>query len=227
MRNMIVLNGPPGCGKDEAAKMIMEMFSGTDHNLVAKQHMNKSSIIRIACSIIGITVEEFMDGYFDLTEDRSLKEREHAIRMESLTGKRYRRYKEVPLYQIDKNWYSKRTLLIHVSEIVVKPYFGEDAFGHIFANTIPECDLVVVPDSGFPDELKPSIELLGAENIAVVKIFREGYDFEETEGQEKDSRRYLEREDFDYKLMFCEVQNVEGDLSVLRGQLETVLANFL
>lgn len=79
---------------------------------------------------------------------------------------------------------SPREHMIHTSEKLIKPVYGEDYFGIALANSLQE-GLNVVSDGGFIDELQPVIEAVGKENVLIVRVHRDGCDFS------ADSRDYL------------------------------------
>jgi len=79
-----------------------------------------------------------------------------------------------------------RQAYIDVSEKFMKPQHGKDVFGRILAQRIKRSDanLILVPDSGFLDEALPVIDLLGIENVLLLRIKRGGTSFA------NDSRSY-------------------------------------
>lgn len=83
-----------------------------------------------------------------------------------------------------------RQMLIHVSEKVKKPAYGEDYYGKALAEAIQKDyspdDVVVVTDGGFSSELIP-LKNIG-HDVLLVKLYREGCDFS------NDSRDYLDGE---------------------------------
>lgn len=83
---------------------------------------------------------------------------------------------------------SPREALIFLSESVVKPLWSDDYFGTRAAQLIDSTSdkLYVFADGGFLAELIPLVGKIGAENITVAKIEREGCTFE------GDSRDYVE-----------------------------------
>ena len=152
-RKMIVIfNGPPGSGKDEAASLYKEMYGFK--SLSFKHQLFKETIEHF-----GVKKDWFMEGY----EDRERKE-----------------IKEFAL----KN-YSRREAMIHVSEDIIKPQKGLDHFGKLVAEEIEDGVHYAVADGGFVEELKPLIERVGAENVVIVQITRDGHDYS------SDSRRYF------------------------------------
>ena len=149
---IVIFNGPPGSGKDEAASLYKEMYGFK--SLSFKHQLFKETIEHF-----GVKKDWFMEGY----EDRERKE-----------------IKEFAL----KN-YSRREAMIHVSEDIIKPQKGLDHFGKLVAEEIEDGVHYAVADGGFVEELKPLIERVGAENVVIVQITRDGHDYS------SDSRRYF------------------------------------
>lgn len=125
-----------------------------------------------------------------------------AVRMAGITRALWdamytRDYKErpSPYLLINGIQVSPRDWLIHISEKVMKPVFGEDVFGQalkvkIISRNLPDDAIVVLSDGGFPDEAMPNIELVGGENFFIARIHRYGEDGKEF-GWGTDSRSYL------------------------------------
>ena len=80
---------------------------------------------------------------------------------------------------------SRREAMIHVSEDIIKPKKGLDYFGKSVAKEIEEDKNYALADGGFVEELEPIIEKVGAENIVIVQLTREGHDYS------SDSRKYF------------------------------------
>lgn len=148
---IIIFNGPPGSGKDEAASYFKRR--GFKH-LSFKYVLFKETI-----SFFGVDEEWFMDGY----DDRSVKERPEDL----LEGM------------------SRREAMIYVSEEITKPAFGDDIFGVYVANEIEDGKNYAISDGGFEDELVPLINRVGADDIVLVQLTRDGCDYS------SDSRRYF------------------------------------
>ena len=86
---------------------------------------------------------------------------------------------------------SMREILISMSEDWCKPLMGDDVFGRIVADRfLPDKPLLVCSDSGFEAEAVPYIKKLGADNMLLVRIHRDGCNFS------NDSRSYLSLEKY-------------------------------
>jgi hypothetical protein len=152
-RKMIVIfNGPPASGKDEAASLYKEKYGFG--NLSFKYQLFKETIKHF-----DVDERWFMEGY----NDRTQKEKSEF----ALQGM------------------SRREAMIHVSEDIIKPKKGLDYFGKSVAEEIFEDKNYALADGGFVEELEPIIEKVGAENIVIVQLTREGCDYS------SDSRKYF------------------------------------
>ena len=90
---------------------------------------------------------------------------------------------------------SLRQALIHVSEDVVKPNFGNDYFGKITARYVDPSSKACISDTGFIDEAMAIVEKAGVENILLVHLYRKGCNFS------NDSRSYLDADKFKHFLI--------------------------
>lgn len=149
---IVIFNGPPASGKDEAASLYKENFGFG--NLSFKYQLFKETIKHF-----DVDERWFMEGY----HNRNLKERQ----------------------EIALNMMSRREAMIHVSEDIIKPKEGLDYFGKMVAEEIEEGKHYAIADGGFVEELEPLIEKVGAENIIIVQLTREGHDYS------SDSRKYF------------------------------------
>lgn len=148
---IIIFNGPPASGKDEAAAYFKRR--GFKH-LSFKHFLFQETI-----AFFGVEEEWFMNGY----NDRSAKERPEEL----LDGM------------------SRREAMIYVSEDIAKPAFGKDVFGVHVAKEVEDGKNYAISDGGFEEELVPIINRVGADNIILVQLTREGCDYS------LDSRRYF------------------------------------
>lgn len=149
---IVIFNGPPASGKDEAASLYKEKYGFG--NLSFKYQLFKETIKHF-----DVDKRWFMEGY----KDRSQKEKAEF----ALQGM------------------SRREAMIHVSEDVIKPKKGLDYFGKSVAEEIIGSNNYALADGGFVEELEPIIKKVGAENIVIVQLTREGCDYS------SDSRKYF------------------------------------
>ena len=149
---IVIFNGPPASGKDEAASLYKEKYGFG--NLSFKYQLFKETVKHFE-----VDERWFMEGY----NDRAQKEKSEF----ALQGM------------------SRREAMIHVSEDIIKPKKGLDYFGKSVAEEIFEDKNYALADGGFVEELEPIIEKVGAENIVIVQLTREGCDYS------SDSRKYF------------------------------------
>lgn len=182
----VILNGPPGCGKDTIAKSVCGMpqkrtciGSGEYHfdwcaspypctscerSQPVVQREFKAQLYRATAAFYGIHVEQFIA----IATDRVLKEQPSHL----LGG------------------ISPRSALKHVSEDVTKPLYGMDYYGlteaadvlKMRSHEMPHFD-VIYSDGGFIDEVKPLTKAF--DKICIVRLHREGFSFK------GDSRSHL------------------------------------
>lgn len=152
---IVIFNGPPGAGKDEACLFFKQL--GYKH-LSFKEELFKETF-----KYFNVSAEWFMNDY----NNRSVKE----MPVEEL--------------KVDGVQLSRRDAMIYVSEKYIKPKFGSDYFGQQLSNHIDKDGNFSVSDGGFIEELTPIINRVGADNIILVQLTREGCDFS------SDSRRYF------------------------------------
>lgn len=149
---IIIFNGPPGSGKDEAASFFKENFG-------FKSLSFKYQLFKQTMNHFDVNEEWFMEGY----EDREVKEK----KCEALNGM------------------SRREAMIYVSEEIIKPKHGKSYFGKMVSEEVEDNVHYAIADGGFIEELEPLVERVGAENIVIVQLTREGHDYS------SDSRRYF------------------------------------
>lgn len=181
-KKLILLNGPKGCGKGVLAHYFL---SRTYH---------RGSIISCKDELYTLTQKFFHlreHEFFNIYNNRELKEKplpEFKVSWDNACK----------LWKVSKSMKLKhdgnggcdltiRQAMIYVSEIVVKPNLGKDFFGKARAIAIKNSkDQLFIDDSaGFKEELPPVIDLLGQENILLIRVHAFGDSFE------GDSRAHL------------------------------------
>lgn len=162
----IAFNGPPGSGKDFAVEHLQNIFSQeSTHHLRFKDKLYELT------KLIYHFEESDSEEFLTLVTDRKLKD---------LGSPRF-------------NGLSPREALIHVSEDIIKPNFGNDYFGNALvskAKSIIEernkkgktFNLFLISDSGFISEFEPLCKQIPT---ALIRIHRDGHDFS------GDSRKYI------------------------------------
>ena len=207
---IVVFNGSPRCGKGIAAKHLTKLVNSLEGNLPAFHMEFKDELFKIASNVLGISIGEFLTDYERKTPDnvwwmKDLVSLSTSASMK-VVGER-------------KN-YSQREWLIHISENVIKPSFGKDAFGKALVNSLPESGVVFISDSGFKEELQPVIDHVGADNVMVVRIQREGCTFD------GDSRSYLTPCMFKDPIQFYEISNNGTEVAFL-SEVEDMVGGWL
>lgn len=171
MKDIIILNGPPGCGKDAIAKRLVELMPTFAH------HEVKHRLVELAVCMSGLTY----DGWQYL-QQREFKEKPTPV----LGG------------------LSPRGFLIHISENVMKPLYGNRYFGDAAAARVAasSAKTIVFSDGGFAEEVA-ALSQVGY--VHLIHIHREGYTFS------GDSRSYLDA-NAPYLSTYLKVEQTEGEL---------------
>lgn len=185
----IILNGPPGCGKDTVANWLVN--SGELHGI---KRQFKDALYAVTANYFGVGLDE----YIELASNRATKDSARPAGLRGLTP---------------------REALIHASEEICKPRYGSDYFGEVEAKSLARYLgfintnlFVVYPDGGFVDELHPINRIV--DELVIIRLHRDDYtfagdsrsylypdvesfpnqlDFQITEGQElEDSKRVLD-----------------------------------
>jgi len=146
---IILLNGPPGCGKDTAARFLFE--SG-----YARKAKFAEPIKRAAKELFNIDELKFRELE---------KEGNQAIKDIPLRETMGLTWREALI------WVAETTKLKFGNDI-----FGR-VLAHKLSHTVTGSPATVVSDCGFIDEVKPMIDVFGQDNVVVWKIFRDGCEF--------------------------------------------------
>lgn len=148
MAKIIVLNAPPGAGKDTIGKMVSFYSPGEQCRLISF----KQPMFEIALAILG---KEKYNRFILAYDDREQKEKPHDF----------------------LNGMTCREFMIWISEDVIKPRFGNGYFGKRFAEEAERSDIpVICTDGGFPDEIIELIR--GGHEVKVCRLHRQGYTFQ-------------------------------------------------
>ena len=166
---VVILNGPPSSGKDVIAALIANkgLFREASFQMQVKE-----TLFEQALALSQINQEEWFGRY----NDRDLKEQP----WDRLCG------------------LSVREFMIKISEEYVKPIFGKDFYGQKAGEKalglITEGFNVAFSDGGFQEEFDQMKSIVGAENILLVRLHREGCTFA------GDSRSHLSNPAFEMDL---------------------------
>jgi hypothetical protein len=141
---VIILNGPPGSGKDTIAEELRAADFG---------HLRvKTKLFSQAIEMSRISFSEWFQRY----NDRKLKE----TPWDRLGGLSQREF----LIKISEEW---------VKPIFGKDYYGRVA-GEAAADELLWDNSVVFSDGGFQEEFDTIKSIVGKENILLVRLYREG-----------------------------------------------------
>lgn len=154
---VIILNGPPGCGKDVISDALIDL----DNSFLKDSF--KSPLLRDTANFFSIP-------YSELVARNNIRD-----------------LKDVKFFLYNNEMWSVREMLIHTSESIVKPQRGKDHYGRLkgyeWEHSVYN---VVVSDGGFAEEISAVCEIVGKDNVSVLRLHRKGFDFS------KDSRSYIE-----------------------------------
>lgn len=163
---------------------------------------------------MGVGKDAIVDHLVDLFR-RSSKKMEMKARLIALT---------CLIYGVSKEWWeenytrigkeqpreelgglSMRNALIHTSEVVIKPNYGQDYFGKAARQELDAIGKTwfFFADGGFPAELIPIGE--GYKPL-LIRIHRDGYEYDPL----TDSRSYVKDEDLSDNWVVMDINNVEG-----------------
>jgi len=159
----MILNGPPGCGKDTLAEGLVARGLG-----FTKMQF-KEALYRATAEHFRVPLREFIHR----ATDRDAKE---------IPWCKLRIWCEETLkYQ----HISPRWALIYTSEAVIKPKHGASYFGQAAAQrcAVDRVTRAVFSDGGFAEEIEPLADLY--DQLVVVQLYRDGFTFN------NDSRDYV------------------------------------
>ena len=149
---VLILNGPPGIGKDTLANMLCEVApiirGEFKHFLYVEAAQWIQDHVKGAENITTAIVKA-------RNENRDLKELPWFLEL------------------------SVRRILQIVSEDVVKPAMGKDYFGRVAAEYWYGKHIHhVISDGGFSEEVNAVCDKFGAENVTVIRLKAPGFTFE-------------------------------------------------
>lgn len=196
---IILLNGPPGAGKDTAATIIQDWLS--NHDFYSYINRFSSPIKRAFSGFIG--AEEF---------DELGESVVHAAD------------KEAPIPILNNKSYREWQILF--SEDFVKPLFGANTFADLLANDIlayhfrskgMDPYFWIISDCGFQSEVDRFADNFDPAGIALFRIRRPGHTFA------KDSRQYVEPKG---GFLFSEIPNL-ASIEEFKWNLDRMMKAFL
>lgn len=156
---LIFLQGPPQCGKDTIADLLVNMGGYTQH--------------KFAQPIVDAMKAQFPSFFdFPIKNARSIED--------------FKRHDFGPYLHADKNVkVTGRDIMIAWSEKFMKPLFGDTIFGkladrRVFDDSLDWTDSsyrVVMSDSGFEPESIPPLATIGGKHAAIIQVYRPGHNF--------------------------------------------------
>jgi hypothetical protein len=162
-RKIILFNGPPRCGKSLGAAFVAN-FVRDNSDWMKPEVMDFAEPLKKAAHALFCAFHDW--GYYDRPDGESQKS----------------------LASGDFLGLSPREAYIALSEDFLKPKFGEAVIGYLMRKRICRSKwshVVVIPNSGFIEELAPLVDLVGQRNIMVIEVHMAGKTFE------GDSRGYI------------------------------------
>ncbi|AUR89246.1 hypothetical protein NVP1121O_218 [Vibrio phage 1.121.O._10N.286.46.C4] len=226
---ILVCANVPRAGKGTSGKFLESYLTDMGKEVYVAEFKDK--LFEVSADILGISVEEFLEGYDQTSEDyRNQFTKQQLLEKYDVMTVVHSGYidwwKDVKMYKVGDKTYSKRTWLQHVSEKVIKPHTSSRFFGEATLKDIPYgVGFVVVTDSGFASEAVPLIEAYGRDNVTVVQLIRD------VESSVKDTRKMLEPSDFEDTLRpsFITIHNKEVDnwQELLENNLQVLADNLL
>lgn len=184
-KKIILFNGAAASGKSVAIHHLLKQGISLEYAEC------KEKLFELVMAFFRLTPESFYDIY----NNRELKETPLPEFKVNLSIEMFNKLKSTLKgkikaspninYSIEDNAFSLNLTLregmIFVSECIVKPTFGEDAFGKWRADKIMSSTnntLFVDSSCGFLQELNPLISEIGQDNILLIRVHRTGYTFD-------------------------------------------------
>ena len=188
-KTIVIFNAPPSAGKDVSADYMYNYFQS------GQRLSFKEALYEDTAEYFNIDVNDLIEYH----ADRSLKE---------VPSEMFPKYDKHSLkqyffallfvigaifnirYLMSLGYYSSREALIHVSENIIKPKYGQDYYGVKLAEKIEHSSerFYFIADGGFALEAIPLLE--NGYNVYIVHLERLGATFD------KDSRKLLTEDDF-------------------------------
>ena len=205
---IVLLNGPRLCGKNIVTAATTEHLHTVDRRC-------KDKLFTLVQELFCVSEERFWKIY----NDRNLKEApmpEFSISAsEWVKLWDYLNPTSAFLHLGLPMELSIREAMIYVSEVICKPAFGDHYFGVARANSIQNNEWAIDDSCGFDDEIKPTIDKLGQENVLLIRIKGRG-DFN------NDSRSFISDGIVDYTV---DIYNNSTEEAYMNSIME-VITNF-
>ena len=179
---VVILNAPPGAGKDTLAyddewgfevgdTLLCDCGDKVNPYMCSIESISfKYGMFEVLRPVLAVGIgEDGADEFFDRYQDRDLKEQP----WDKLSGM------------------SPRQFMIFLSENFMKVAFGKEVFGKYTAQKMEDSSstFIIFSDGGFAEEIDEVVKAVGAENVYIFQWSADGCSFD------GDSRRYLTRGD--------------------------------
>lgn len=147
---VLLLNGPPRCGKDTIVKELIPY--------IKFRHLKFAAPMKRAFAALLDITESALEDYKDIQSP--------VLQRKETTTKEHRD--------------TVRQGLIAMSEEFLKPRYGDDFFGRIFWQHAKNsaASLIVASDCGFKEEVERVISNAGKRNCVLVRLHRNGCNFD-------------------------------------------------
>jgi len=128
----------------------------------------------------------------------------------------------IALFRVDRDWFfsnynskhkdvkeeklknfSRREALIHTSENIIKPLYGNSYYGLKASEKMEHGKNYCISDGGFVEELSHIINKFGDEEVIIVRLYRDGLDYR------NDSRKYIKFENILEEIVINHKTDVE------------------
>ena len=188
-KTIVIFNAPPNAGKDVSADYMHNYFQS------GQRLSFKEALYQDTAEYFDIDVNDLIEYH----SDRNLKEipSEMFYKYDKHSLKQYVFALLFVIgavfnirYLMSLGYYSSREALIHVSENIMKPKYGQDYYGRKFLEKVENSPerYVFASDGGFALEATPLLDK--GYNVYIVQLERNGVTFE------NDSRKLLTEDDF-------------------------------
>lgn len=163
-----LINGPLNCGKDEAIKFALKK------GLKMARRECKDKLHELTQSLFCVSEGR----YWALYDNRLTKELPVTDFM--VTWNAFKALQQAIDIKLGSNrvvdgiphkvMLSVREAVIYVSEVVAKPTMGKDYFGKVRTDTIKEGENAVDGSCAFIDEIYPTLNRLGEDNVLLIRV---------------------------------------------------------
>jgi len=165
MTEIIIVNGPPGCGKDMAVTYL-------------KKDIPNCEVFRFADPL-----RKIFRAMFNFTDIQTYNLLENLKDEQSVTLG----YADWPASDAPATR-SPREVLIDISENYIKPMFGDAHLGKLVVREINQtpCRYALINGGGFDGEVEAIVKAFSPGNVFILQIERPGCDFD------NDSRDWID-----------------------------------